>query len=49
MKGYSPTFSVNHKSELASKIQQSFIELGVKNTEHEDNCKCDKCIKKENT
>lgn len=49
MQGYSPSFNVNHKSELASKIQTTFIELGAKKSEHPDKCKCNDCINKENT
>lgn len=49
MQGYSPAFNIKPKSEIASKVKSSFIELGVKSTKHEDNSKCDKCINKQNT
>lgn len=43
MQGYSPTFNVKPKSEFATKVKASFIELGVKNVEHKEDCKCEKC------
>lgn len=49
MKGYSPTFEVNPNTEVASKKQHTFIELGIKKPVHENDCKCDICINKENT
>lgn len=46
MQGYSPIFSDKPKAEVASKIQSTFIELGVKNIEHKKECKCDDCNNK---
>lgn len=46
MKGYSPTFNINPKSEIASKVQSAFFELGVKNIKHKENCTCEECNNK---
>lgn len=46
MKGYSPTFNVEHKSEMASKENSTFIELGTKTIKHVESCKCIDCIRK---
>lgn len=47
MKGYSPTFATKNKKELNSQTQTSFIELGVKQSKHEEDCDCEKCINKQ--
>lgn len=46
MKGYSPTFNTNSNSEIASKIQSTFLELGVRKIKHKESCKCEECNNK---
>lgn len=43
MKGYKPNIKLINKKELNSQKQNSFIELGVKESKCETECECEKC------
>lgn len=43
MKGFIPNLQQDN-IETNSKSSSSFIELGVLQQEHEEDCKCDECI-----
>ncbi|MGG3892025.1 hypothetical protein [Metabacillus fastidiosus] len=46
IKGYSPPLSTKVNTELSSKQVNKFIELGVKQDQHEEDCDCKECLEK---
>jgi len=45
MKGFTPPLSQKN-TETSSKNINKFIELGVKQESHQENCDCEECIQK---